>query len=128
MHWEWFEETWVPLDLKPRDVEHSFFTHEQLPQCKKKKGVCSPSNRHGWWDWFITATKEKKYYVSITIESVLKMDTNHENSCLFNFENGFSVNHTLINISVWSRLNWDPNKIQVNPTSDFQNCTKKMST
>ncbi|UYV70898.1 CNOT6L [Cordylochernes scorpioides] len=30
---------WVPYELKPRNVEHHFFTHEQLFQRQKRKGV-----------------------------------------------------------------------------------------
>ena len=30
--------TWVPYDLKPRDVEHRFFACEQLLQREKMKG------------------------------------------------------------------------------------------
>ena len=30
--------TWVPYDLKPRDVEHRFFACEQLLQRQKREG------------------------------------------------------------------------------------------
>ena len=49
------QETWVPYDLKPRDVERRFFACEQLFQRQKRKGFLHRivmSDEKG----FITAT------------------------------------------------------------------------
>ena len=40
--------TWVPYDLKPRDVERRFFACEQLLQPQERKGFSNPKRRKLW--------------------------------------------------------------------------------
>ena len=52
--------TWVPYDLKPRDVERRFFACKQLLQRQKKEGFSS-SHCDEWWKMdSLQQPKEKK--------------------------------------------------------------------